>query len=705
MIKYLVTILTSSKIDYLKLALKSVENQKNYNNCDYDIFIVVNTLNDSYYQDVIDEIKIGSNMKLRKIIRTESNGKPGKGHNSLLTIFYNTIEYDNLIILDGDDFLYPEAIQKINNLNNIENFDVLTITGNTKLQKKEKLGNIKDDKIISKKEYFFWEQKNITNLDTDYNKILAVPCRIISLNKKILYEYKELYHEEMYIYDDFLFYIIFYNFILTKNKKYNILHASDSHIYLYNDLNEDSVSNRAHENYKDEEFKDQILASFNLERKYFQPSQLFKLKSYYKNTNYDNFYEYIIENIESKTITKKNIIFIDGGSWNYNNKNYPLGGTESAILYLSEKLEEKGNNILVLTNKDEDLIINPNYKFLSLQRFNKINNYTSFFNNNQENFIITQALPYYDFFSELKNIIDNLKILTWIHHDINVSYIKTNKINHLYDGYIFVSNWQKYRYIQNFDLKDEKCYIMQNAFSPLIYNYDIPIKKEKAIIYCSAPYRGLHLAFELFQIIKRHHPDIKFKIFSCFGRDTIINKESYNEIINLNQLDNFIKSDNDLIYKDFYKKLVNDANIEFYGSVPQKILFEHMKNSMILFYPNTYPETCCSLIFEALINRCNIISSDLGALNETSNGYAKLFNPNLDVNEIDYDLENALNNPITINDVSNNYINKYVTETINTIKNYYSEKNQNKLHKQFEFAKKCNWGNRANEFIEILDSI
>ena len=268
MIKYLVTILTSSKINYLKLALKSVENQINYNDCDYDIFIVVNTLNDSYYHDVINEIKIEPNMKLKKIIRTESNGKPGKGHNSLLTIFYNTNDYDYLIILDGDDFLYPEAIQKINYLNNIENFDVLTITGNTKLKKKEKLGNIKDDKIILKKEYFFWEQKNLVNLDTGYDKFLAVPCRIISLNKKILYEFKELYHEEMYIYDDFLFYIIFYNFILTKNNKYNILNASDSHIYLYNDINEDSVSNREHENYKDEEIKDQILASFNLEKKF-----------------------------------------------------------------------------------------------------------------------------------------------------------------------------------------------------------------------------------------------------------------------------------------------------------------------------------------------------------------------------------------------------------------------------------------------------
>ena len=246
---------------------------------------------------------------------------------------------------------------------------------------------------------------------------------------------------------------------------------------------------------------------------------------------------------------------------------------------------------------------------------------------------------------------------------------------------------------------------MQNAFSPLIYDYNITIKKEKAIIYCSSPYRGLNLAFDLFQIIKKHHPDIKLKIFSCFGRDLKIIKESYNEIENFNQLDNFVKSDLDLLYKDFYKKLVDDKNIEFYGSVPQNILFEHMKNSMLLFYPNTYPETCCSLIFEAMINRCNIISSDLGALNETSNGYAKLFNPNLDVNEIDYVIEEVLNNPITIKDVSKNYINKYITETINTIKNYYSQKNQNKLNKQFEFAKKCNWKNRANEFIKILDSI
>jgi glycosyltransferase involved in cell wall biosynthesis len=89
-------------------------------------------------------------------------------------------------------------------------------------------------------------------------------------------------------------------------------------------------------------------------------------------------------------------------------------------------------------------------------------------------------------------------------------------------------------------------------------------------------------------------------------------------------------NDHNIYYKDFFKQLVDDSNIEFYGSVPQKILFEHLKTAMIMFYPNTYPETCCTSILECMAHKCNVITSDLGALAETSNGFANIFNPLID---------------------------------------------------------------------------
>ena len=96
--KILIIILASNKIDLLKESYKSACNQKYFDNekYSYNIILNINTLDDSFYQNVLSEFpKI-------KIIRTHSNGKPGKGHNSSLEIFRNDKNYDYLITFDGD---------------------------------------------------------------------------------------------------------------------------------------------------------------------------------------------------------------------------------------------------------------------------------------------------------------------------------------------------------------------------------------------------------------------------------------------------------------------------------------------------------------------------------------------------------------------------------------------------------------------------
>ena len=103
--KLLITILTSYNEYILYESYKSIKNQIDHN-IDYDVFIIVNSLNNDYYNDVS---KLFNNEKI-KIIETESNGKPGMGHNILINIFKNNINYDYLLPIDGDDFLYPYGL-------------------------------------------------------------------------------------------------------------------------------------------------------------------------------------------------------------------------------------------------------------------------------------------------------------------------------------------------------------------------------------------------------------------------------------------------------------------------------------------------------------------------------------------------------------------------------------------------------------------
>ena len=93
MAEYLVCILASDDLETLKLSYESVINQEKFD--DFHINIVINTLNNHFFDEVIHFFKL--NNKLKKIIQTESNGKPGKGHNSIVNLFKNSFKYEKLI--------------------------------------------------------------------------------------------------------------------------------------------------------------------------------------------------------------------------------------------------------------------------------------------------------------------------------------------------------------------------------------------------------------------------------------------------------------------------------------------------------------------------------------------------------------------------------------------------------------------------------
>lgn len=83
--------------------------------------VVINTLDDSYFQKVL-KLKLPI-----PVIRTDSNGKPGKGKNSCLDLFLNS-DCDFVSQIDGDDILYPTYLQSlVNHINHFPCIDVLGI--------------------------------------------------------------------------------------------------------------------------------------------------------------------------------------------------------------------------------------------------------------------------------------------------------------------------------------------------------------------------------------------------------------------------------------------------------------------------------------------------------------------------------------------------------------------------------------------------
>lgn len=244
---FLITLLSSSDEKLLKLSYESVLNQINHN-INYSIVLIINTLDTNYYNQVIQEFK---NINVN-IIQTESNGKPGKGHNSCLQYFYKNKQYDYLIMIDGDDLIYPTFLSQISKAFEYKNnLDILSIYGNDSLRCFNE-SDISDIHIMNN---FYLRLGHFLPKSFHNSEWLINPFRtniikngIITIIRIILFSRNfinlnhniEIYSEKCYILDDYIAYL---NYIdNTLNKNMNSLIINSDGLYLYNNLNNNSVS-------------------------------------------------------------------------------------------------------------------------------------------------------------------------------------------------------------------------------------------------------------------------------------------------------------------------------------------------------------------------------------------------------------------------------------------------------------------------------
>jgi len=117
--KIMLCILTSSCTTRLARLVNNLKEIRPVKGVTLSPVIVVNCLKDSYFQEVLKlEIPL-------PVVRTESNGKPGKGKNSCLDLFLSS-DCDFISQIDGDDILYPTYLESLaDHIKRVPNIDVL----------------------------------------------------------------------------------------------------------------------------------------------------------------------------------------------------------------------------------------------------------------------------------------------------------------------------------------------------------------------------------------------------------------------------------------------------------------------------------------------------------------------------------------------------------------------------------------------------
>jgi glycosyltransferase involved in cell wall biosynthesis len=199
----------------------------------------------------------------------------------------------------------------------------------------------------------------------------------------------------------------------------------------------------------------------------------------------------------------------------------------------------------------------------------------------------------------------------WTQHDCDIPAITDLGKPEIRDGWdkiVCVSDWHRQRYLDVFKAHPDRVEVRRNAISPffeaLFADID-DLRRHKAgprrLAYTSTPFRGLDV---LVHVFPRLAGDCHLEIYSSM------------RVYGLAQ--------EDVRFAALYERARQTLRVSYVGSVPQPDLARAMAEISILSYPNTYPETSCISVLEALAAGALVVTSDLGALPETTLGRGEL---------------------------------------------------------------------------------
>ncbi len=178
------------------------------------------------------------------------------------------------------------------------------------------------------------------------------------------------------------------------------------------------------------------------------------------------------------------------------------------------------------------------------------------------------------------------------------------------DALLMVSEWQASRFQEFVGVPDEKCWAIGNGVH-LDYFSGSEQRDSHRLIYSSTPYRGLDLLPTIYSLIQRVVPSVSLHVFSGFK--VYEGAGEYPKEV----LERFERT---------RQTLLKMPGCFFHGNVKQDQLAREFMRSGLLCYPNTFEETSCITALEAQAAGCAIVSSNLGALPETTVGASILVN-------------------------------------------------------------------------------
>jgi glycosyltransferase involved in cell wall biosynthesis len=183
-----------------------------------------------------------------------------------------------------------------------------------------------------------------------------------------------------------------------------------------------------------------------------------------------------------------------------------------------------------------------------------------------------------------------------------------------YDYFVFNSDWQMNMFNLYLGVPYHKSIVLQNAIDPISQSMIDEEKDDEKIrlIYHSTPHRGLNILVPVFEKLAEKHDDIVLDVYSIFK---IYGWE-----------------DRDKEFDKLFQKCKDHPQINYVGSVPNPEVKKALAKAHIFAYPNTWLETSCIALMEAMSAACVCVHPNWGALYDTSGHVTRMYQYDEDSN-------------------------------------------------------------------------
>lgn len=275
----------------------------------------------------------------------------------------------------------------------------------------------------------------------------------------------------------------------------------------------------------------------------------------------------------------------------------PLGGMASCICYLARALAARGHEVsLVSMLPDRTPPILMGVRHLSIKPM--LSDAAGFFRNGNYDAVI--AVNYPDVASYVKNGSPKTFNVAWLHVYPDQPALAPLSAN---QGWLDAAVCVSQSLCDTFHLSIPTLAI-GNAISPFFENMfsspqDLLAAKQNRAVYASMPFRGLDL---LVEVMGRIGGGVELDIYSSMRAYQAQEKS----------------------FAALYEDACRNPRIRYHGGIGQRALAQAFRRAAYLVYPSTYIESYCIVAQEALAAGLKVVSNDLGALPETTMGFADL---------------------------------------------------------------------------------